>query len=154
MYKILSLPIVEGENVIVTIEKADMMLTQDKNESFHSDLIKLQDEHKTLLDLVKSGQKLDGMIQDPLEEYQNKIRLEQEKYKQEQEEAKKDLLRKENEAKHEEEKTAFGFMGNQEDQQKLVEEVRANMRKKSEEKQAEQNLQEPVDIEAKPESNS
>jgi len=120
IYTILKLPEVKGETISATIKKSFFSLI--KNKDFRQKLAKLQDNQKDKLYRIQKGETPEVFVDDPL----NTI-LQRREQKVEEEKQNAEKIKQENPKKG-----GFGFLGSQDSQAKLIEEIMNKNQRKNE----------------------
>jgi len=151
-YRRMKLPEVEGEKPTRTALKAYLMMMED-DEAWHKEILHIQKEHKQILFSIPDGTKLQNMHEDPLDVLDKESEQENNNKspKKEQKVEKPAVVQQ----KAESQKKSFGafsFLGNENDQKKLVEDfLKRNKAQPKEDKKDE--AQEEQQDEAKKEEN-
>jgi hypothetical protein len=140
-------PLVKGEKPTKTALKAYLVLMQE-DEAWHKEILSIQKDHKNILFTLPSGQKLDGMHEDPIVALERELQYEKQYSNNKTSGPKVIELGPDNAvqitgsvkatgAAQEGDKSygKFSFLGSEDTQKQLVEEFLNRNKKKSEESQ-------------------
>ena len=157
VYRKMGLPEVPGEKPTRTALKAYLVLMQE-DEAWHKEILHIQKEHKNILFSLPSGQKMQGMHEDPLEVLEREIKYGTSNSNGKNEPKVVELTGNKPSTDKEESKKnpgSFSFMGSSDYQQELIQNfLNRNKEKKENVKTSEVEDSAEVIDNPKPEGNS